>query len=246
MLYNDSIIGHAAAWHFTSMEERLACERPIWRSSFIEPLGIDIDAIVPGPRRNDFRQRHGIPADAALFLFLSRITRKKGIDILLEAFRRLSTEIPGVHLALCGPMDADLIPIVRSAVEETGSRIVTPGLLLGEEKRAAFLDADYFVLPTYSENFGVAVLEALAHGLPVITTTGMNIHATLAQSGRVKIIEPEAHALYATMRDVIVNGWVPGESVEKTRAWLQDRFSWKIRAEHLLHHYETAMSRSQP
>jgi len=245
-LYHDNLIRNAAAWHFTSVEERLACERPIWRNSFVEPLGIDIDALPPGPRSNAFRQRHAIPADAPLFLFLSRITRKKGIDILLNAFRRLTGDRADVHLALCGPVDADLASMVAGAVAESGGRLIAPGMVLGDEKRAAFLDADYFVLPTYSENFGVAVLEAMAYGLPVITTTGMNIHTMLAQSGRTRIIEPDAASLHATMRDVMAEPWIPAESVETTRLWLQDNFSWKARADHLLRHYEDAMKGSEP
>ncbi len=247
-LYHDNVIRSAAAWHFTTIEEKLACERPIWRSFFVEPLGIDIDTLLPGPRSNAFRQHHGIPIDAPLFLFLSRITQKKGIDILLKAFQKMAAVIPDVHLALCGPVDADIMPMLNKAMEnrETGERIILAGMVLGDEKRAAFLDADYFVLPTYSENFGIAVFEALAYGTPVITTTGMNVHKTLAESQRVKIVKPDAAALFDVMFDATANRWTPSEDINTTRQWLRDNFSWGHRAEDLLGKYKLAMEGSKP
>lgn len=246
-LYHDNVIRGAIAWHFTNIEEKQACERPIWRSFFVEPLGIDVDALVPGSRPNTFRLRHEIPIAAPLILFLSRLTKKKGVDILLKAFQKLAITLPDVHLALCGPVDADIESMIERAKanRETGNRLILAGMVLGEEKRAAFLDADYYVLPTYSENFGIAVFEALAYGTPVITTTGMNVHETLAECQRVKIIEPDAEALFDAMHDATVNHWIPSEDVESTRQWLRDNFSWQHRAENLLKKYKLKMERAQ-
>src|SRR6185437_13499390 len=98
----------------------------------------------------------------------SRITRKKGIDILLQAFRRLASCSADVFLALCGPVDEDMRGLIDAASQdqEIGNRLRATGLVLGDDKDAAFFDSDYFVLPTYSENFGIAAFEALAYGLP--------------------------------------------------------------------------------
>lgn len=76
-IYHDRVIKNASAWHFTSEEERAACERPIWTSSFVEPLGIDIERIPREGPVGNFRAKYGIPKEAILLLFLSRITRKK-------------------------------------------------------------------------------------------------------------------------------------------------------------------------
>jgi glycosyltransferase involved in cell wall biosynthesis len=116
--YHDRVIQSASAWHFTSEEERVACERPNWASSFVEPLGIDVDRIPKEGRVGNFRTKYGIPKEAILMLFLSRITRKKGIDILLEAFRHLVASFPNVFLALCGPIDQDMRGLRRDCIAD--------------------------------------------------------------------------------------------------------------------------------
>ena len=241
--YHDDVIRNANALHFTSEDERAACERKIWRDSFVEPLGIDIERIPKGGESGRFRAKYGIPNDATLLLFLSRITRKKGIDILLESFKRLAADLPGVYLALCGPIDGDMSGLVDAALREPSiaRRLVATGLILGEDKHAAFLDCDFFVLPTYSENFGIAVFEALAYGAPVVTTTGMNWHEELSNCGRALIVEPNADTLYDGLFRAISRNWQPTATAEDARSWLARNFSWELRAANLLHHYEQAM-----
>lgn len=237
--YHDRVIGNADAWHFTSREERAACERPIWTNSFIEPLGIDVGRIPRRSRSERFRKKYGIPEEAILLTFLSRITRKKGIDILLDAFRRIVATSPNVFLALCGPVDPDMRGLVEAAqrAPDVAVRLTVTGLLLGDDKDDAFLDSDCFVLPTYSENFGIAAFEALAYGVPLLTTTGMNLHAELAKSGRAMIVEPNADALYSGMLDVVNRKWQPTATPDETRSWLERNFSWRVRAGNLIQHY---------
>jgi len=191
-----------------------------------------------GPVGN-FRSKYGIPKGAILLLFLSRITRKKGIDILLDAFRRLVASSADVFLALCGPIDTDMRNLVEGARRDrtVGNRLITTGLLLGEDKNAAFFDCDYFVLPTYSENFGIAAFEALAYGLPVLTTTGMNLHRELLRSGRTMIVEPTADALYEGLLNILRKTWQPTATRDEVRAWLEREYSWRVRAKTLSQHY---------
>ena len=141
------MIWNASACHFTSEGERFSCERPIWAKSFVASLGIDVDRVPKEGPVGNFRGKYGIPNGATLLLFLSRVTRKKGIDILLEAFRRLVAGSADVFLALCGPIDEDMCSLIEAARRDraVGSRLVTPGLLLGEDKDAAFFDCNYFV-----------------------------------------------------------------------------------------------------
>jgi glycosyltransferase involved in cell wall biosynthesis len=241
--YHDRVIRPAIAWHFTSEEERIDCERQVWGKSFVEPLGIDVDRIPIGGRTGKFRKRYEIPADAMLFLFLSRITRKKGIDILIEAFRRLTVDSPNVFLALCGPVDEDMRGIVREALDDAkvGRRLIVTGLVLGDNKDEAFFDSDYFVLPTYSENFGIAAFEALAYGLPLLTTTGMNLHREITASGRAIVVPPDAVALHSALLNLVNSRWSPTASPEEVRIWLQNKFAWRVRADNLIGHYVAAM-----
>ena len=112
------------------------------------------------------------------------------------------------------------------------------GMLLDNLKEAAFKDADFFVLPTYSENFGVAVFEAVARGCPTITTTGMDLHLKLAECDRIRIIAPTLSDLSLAMSDAYRENWKPATSLENARLWIDQNFSWKKQAAAILGHYE--------
>ncbi len=105
-------------------------------------------------------------------LFLSRIHPKKGLVNLIQAWRQARPE--GWRLQIAGPDEGGHRETVMTVAMMAGitSDIDYLGELYGEEKTAAYRNADLFILPTFSESFGVAVAEALSFGLPVITTKG--------------------------------------------------------------------------
>ena len=119
-----------------------------------------------------------------MVLFLSRLDAKKGLDLLLPAFAILRRQVPDVTLVVAGTGDADFVSGLKAQAAALGiaSEIVWPGFLEGEDKQAVFADADLFVLPSYSENFGIAVVEAMAAGLPVIVSDQVAIHREIAQA----------------------------------------------------------------
>jgi len=143
---------------------RLGLRQPV----ALLPNGVHLpDAGAPNPERNvamqvAARQRH--------MLFLSRLHPKKGVELLLEAWAALRP--PGWMLTIAGTGDAAYLAFLSERAQslQLGSEVRFVGELLGEAKWRAYRNADVFVLPTFSENFGVVVAEALAHGLPVITT----------------------------------------------------------------------------
>ena len=118
-------------------------------------------AIAPLPRRRE-----------CTALFLSRVHPKKGILNLLNAWAEVAPQ--GWRLQIAGPDEGGHLADVMALARKRGidHAVEYLGELAGEAKAQAFLNADLFVLPTFSENFGVVVAEALAHGLPVITTRG--------------------------------------------------------------------------
>jgi len=105
-------------------------------------------------------------------LFLSRVQSKKGILNLLHAWAAVAPT--GWRLKIAGPNEGGHLSEVIALARVLGidQAVEYLGEVDGEAKTRAYLDADVFVLPTFSENFGVVVAEALAHGLPVITTRG--------------------------------------------------------------------------
>jgi len=114
----------------------------------------------------------GQRADVRTALFLSRVHEKKGLLNLMHAWGQLKPA--GWRLCIAGPDEGDHLAAVLALARELNveSSVDYVGVVDGAEKSALYRNSDVFVLPTYSENFGVVVAEALAHGLPVITTKG--------------------------------------------------------------------------
>lgn len=107
-------------------------------------------------------------------LFLSRIHVKKGINFLLEAVAELKNELADYTIHIAGEGDTDYIKQLKEKARALGisNLILFCGGVYGEKKWELFQKADVFILPTYSENFGIVIAESLASGTPVITTKG--------------------------------------------------------------------------
>lgn len=118
-------------------------------------------------------------------LFLSRIHSKKGCDLLVEAFAKVSETDRELDLVIAGPDEAGLAAELKLRAEELGiaHRIHWTGMLSGDAKWGAYHGAEAFILPSHQENFGVVIAEALACGLPVLTTYKVNIWREVEQSG---------------------------------------------------------------
>ena len=121
-----------------------------------------------------FRQKYAICEDTRLLLFLSRVTPKKGLPILLRAMASLRSRLNGWQLIVAGADEfghrSELEQLIRQLDLATLVRFVGP--LFDQDKRDAFAAADVFVLPSYSEGSPIVILEALGAGIPVLATKG--------------------------------------------------------------------------
>lgn len=127
-----------------------------------------------------------------LILFLGRVHEKKGCLELVEAF---SSGGAAGHLVFAGPAEGEYARRVQARVTELGleQRVTFTGLLEGDLKWGAFHTADAFVLPSHQENFGVAVAEALACGVPVLISDKVNIWPEIEADGA-GLVEPDGLA----------------------------------------------------
>jgi glycosyltransferase involved in cell wall biosynthesis len=136
--------------------------------------GIEIPSQFPPAGR--FRSQWNIAKDVKLVLFLGRLVSKKSPDLLLEAFSRWKQRGNGSRgsvLVMAGPDEGDgLRPRLETIAAQMGlgSGVLFTGPLYGDDKWAAFRDADVFVLPSQNENFGNTAAEAVACGTPVLVT----------------------------------------------------------------------------
>lgn len=188
----------ASAIHFTTEEEmELARPHIFDRPGVVVPNGLNMNDYMALPPRGSFRQRHPQIADKRIILFLGRLNFKKGLDILVPAFARVLESFSDVHLVIAGPDNEGYGLKVRNWLGERSlfDKATFTGMLNGQDKLAAFCDAEIFVLPSYTENFGISVLEAMACGVPVVLSDKVNTWREIKGAGAGLVISPEPEPL---------------------------------------------------
>ncbi|WP_414587830.1 hormogonium polysaccharide biosynthesis glycosyltransferase HpsP [Scytonema sp. PCC 10023] len=166
----------AAAIHFTSVQEAKVSERfGVSTRDLVIPLGVNPLEI----GEKEVRSKLGIPKDVPLVLFMSRIDPKKGLNLLLPALETLLAEGLNFHFVLAGtnPQDPGYEEKIKLQIKTSPLRSHTTitGFVIGELKSALLQAADLFVLPSYYENFGIAVAEAMVSGTPVVISDQVHI-----------------------------------------------------------------------
>ena len=168
------LLRDAAAVIFTSEEERIQARKSFWLYQCrekVSPLGIETPSPGSPEAREKFLARFPQLRAKQVLLFLGRLHPKKGCDLLIDAFRKVNP--PNAVLVLAGPDPIGWEKELRA--RSAGLPVVFTGMLQGEDKQAAFACADAFVLPSHQENFGMAVVEAMASGLPALISNQVNI-----------------------------------------------------------------------
>jgi glycosyltransferase involved in cell wall biosynthesis len=161
------------------------------------------------PPRGEFRAAQGIPENAKLVLFLGRLSPKKSPELLLQAFAQFTQKRMGdadPMLVFAGPDDGGLQQRLASEAARLGlsGRVKFPGPLFGEDKWAAYCDADVFVLPSQNENFGNTAAESMAAGTPVIVTEQCGI-APHVKDIAGAVVAHEAKALADALEKVLTD-----------------------------------------
>lgn len=156
----------------------------------IVPNGMNLRNFEKLPEKGIFKEKYNIPKDKKLILFLSRINIKKGLDLLLPAFKTILAKRNDCILVLAGPDDGYLSETERFIeTESLQESIKLVGMLVGEDKLAAFADADIFVLPSHSEGFSIATLEALVSGIPSLLSDRVGFGESIRESNAAHLVE---------------------------------------------------------
>lgn len=178
-------------------------------------------------------------------LFLGRIYPIKGLPLLIEAWTRVRPG--GWRLRIAGPDEAGHRKQVELAVSAEGLEDVVSftGPIEPQMKTAVFFNADLFVLPTLSESFGMVIAEALAHGLPVLTTTAAP-WPMLRERACGWSVDPTVEGIAAGLRQATgLDRAVLQEMGSNGRALVVEQFGWKTIAELMLSTYEEVLSRDR-
>ncbi len=156
----------------------------------IIPNGMNLTDFAVLPEKNTFRSQFNIKKDKKLILFMSRINLKKGLDLLLPAFKEIVAQRNDCILILAGPDDGYLTE-TQTFIKENNleGKIVLVGMLTGKDKLAALSDADIFVLPSHSEGFSIATLEALISGVPSLLSDRVGFGDAIRETNAAHLIE---------------------------------------------------------
>jgi glycosyltransferase involved in cell wall biosynthesis len=193
----------ARAVCFTTAIERDASTKTFWPGGWtpaVVSLGTTEPGGDPSAQREAFLTRFPGLRGRRFFLFLSRIHRKKGCDLLLEAFGRVAGATD-LDLVMAGPDEEGLQPVLEAQAARLGitGRVHWTGMLEGEVKWGSLRAAEAFVLPSHQENFGIAVVEAMACGVPVIISDKVNIWPEIAQDKAGIVTADSAEGTYQGM-----------------------------------------------
>jgi glycosyltransferase involved in cell wall biosynthesis len=211
-------------------EERLAAQtcRRLPRGYIVE-LGVESP---PDCRLTDLRaeflDRHPELRSRTVVLFLGRVHAKKGLDLLIPAFDRVSQRQPDAHLLIVGPGEPDYIASIRRevAARHLGRKVTFTGLLSGRDKWAAMAASDLFVLPSYQENFALAAVDAIRSGLPVLLSRRVNLWKDVVDARAGRDCETTVDSVTETLNACLADAVWRTEAAEAGARLLTTRFNW--------------------
>jgi len=160
----------------------------------VVPNPVDVESFEPRYARAFARTR---PDDSPLVLYVGRLSPVKGLDLLIRALDPVSRVFPSVRLVIAGPDDGRLVRELASLAAQlgVGARVTFTGMIDSVERARLLRQADLFVLPSRSENFAVAAVEAMAAGVPVVLSSAVNGAADHARAGAAVIAGLDADDL---------------------------------------------------
>ncbi len=204
-LFEAKLLRDAAAIHFTSEQERIEAESlGVKLRSVVLPLGIE-----PANVQSSDLMLTEFPMlkNRRCLLYLSRIDPKKNIEALLEALLLCKKEVPSIALIICGDGDKNYISELKilAAKLNIDDCVVWPGHVSGPMKASAFGAVELFVLPSYSENFGIAPVEALSVGLPCVLGEGVAVASRVAEVGAGLSVAPTSVAVAQGILSFMLN-----------------------------------------
>jgi glycosyltransferase involved in cell wall biosynthesis len=242
-LIERSNLNQAAAVHCTAQEEAKDAEcYGIVSPKLVLPLGV-----VPAPAIPQASQQlhklYNIPLNTPIILFLSRLHHKKRPDLLIEVITQLFREGQHVHLILAGSGDDDYVKYLKNLVTslQIVSQVTFTGFMAGEDKQLLLQGSNIFALLSYSENFGIAIAEALSAGLPVVITPDIQISSDIQAAQAGLIVPGEIEAVKAALRQLIDSPELRLQFSKNGKRLAQTMYNWPTITDKLVQAYITIL-----
>jgi len=229
-------LANAAAIHVTSEQEESAVRSLGFGDRVrLVPLGVDAPAL-RRPARSG--------GDSVRFVFLGRLHPIKQVPLLLEAFEIASRGIGRIELTIVGGGDDAYRRSLEDVVMQRGlsAHVHFTGDVPHARVQELLSDADVLVLPSRTENFGLAAAEGLAAGLPVIVTDAVGLAADVARAYAGRVVSSDANALAQAISELATDSTLRTRMSANARRLADERFSWSRSADELIALYDAVTS----
>lgn len=240
-LLEKPLLNAAAAMHYTSTrEQEEAAPLDLKVPAVIVPLGIDTSEFHHLPTRSQFEASHPRAKALKLILFLSRVDPKKGLEVLFQALQKVVESHPEALLVVAGSGDDAYVARLKALASDLGiaDHILWTGLLDHEEKLSALGAADIFVLPSQSENFGVALLEAMAAGVASVSTMGVALGVEAGAAGAVTLSAYDSDSLATALAVLLHSEEERARLGRKGRVFADSKYSLEAMGNNLASVYK--------
>jgi glycosyltransferase involved in cell wall biosynthesis len=210
-----------------------------WTPICFIPNGVDLAPFNDLPSRAELEAQCPELIGKFVLLFFSRVHVKKGLDMLAEALGQVSPAFPQLHLVVAGTDDGALSPFCDRMAELGLTRRMTfLGHVAGQRARQVWAAANAFILPSYSEGFSMAVLEAMACRLPCLITTSCHFPEA-ADAGAAVAVSPDSTAVTRGLLDLLERTDDERDRLGRNgRQLVEAHYTWERQAERLAAVYD--------
>lgn len=241
-----NVTGAAAILPASSLERENLLSLGFGSSSIVVPKGINISMYDKGEGMRTLRDRYPVLNGKKIILFLGRVHRKKGFDLLSEALRTVFKKRGDAYLVVAGPGGKGYINKVKASFRRRciADKVIFTGMLSGADKIDAFYSSDIFVLPSYGENFAIAVLEAMACRLPVVISDRVGLGPDVKEYGAGLVTGCDAQEIATAILKLLDDDKLRTAMGRRGRALAEERFVWGKVVDKVIGVYNTILTRS--
>jgi glycosyltransferase involved in cell wall biosynthesis len=191
------------------------------------PNGIFLHDAEHAPSRESFDRDFPELKGKPFICFLGRLHHKKRPDLMIRGFAAVAEEYPELHLVIAGPDSGEVVRIKRLVAElGLSDRVLIPGAVYDRKKFGLLTHAAGFCLPSEQENFGVAVAEAMACGVPVLVSDQVEIWPEIERAGAGVVFPLQVDALAESLRKVLSNAQASAAMGVAGNRLVRQRFTW--------------------
>jgi glycosyltransferase involved in cell wall biosynthesis len=244
-LFERATLLGATAIHLTSEGELTNSHLTRWTvPKLVVPLGLHMSKYTDLPSKEGFVARYPELSNRQIVLFLGRLHHKKQPDVLIRAFNQCCQSIADLCLVLAGSGEKRYVEKLRRLVESLGiqDRVLFTGILGGQAVRQAYRAASIFVLPSWQENFGLSVVEAMASECPVVISDHMDLAPDIVRGKSGLVVTPQVEETANAMIRLLSDEGMRREMGRNGRKLVLEKFTWENCAQELGVAFEDILS----